>query len=337
MAPDGAAHSGAPGTIATRLNGTDDKPDSGERPLADVAVIEVADLRKSYGELVALDDVSFSVRRGEIFGLLGPNGAGKTTAVECIQGLRPFDEGRVRVVDLDPQTQADELRLRIGCQLQQSALPDNIRVGEALQMFASLCEAPVDWRRLVTDWGLEEKRDARFHSLSGGQKQRLFVALALVNDPEVVFLDEMTTGLDPAARRVAWQLVEDLRARGTTVVLVTHFMDEAERLCDHLAIMERGRVIAVDTPSGLVARHGGGRRAVFSCERDTDLGFLRDVAGVRDVLWTGRRVEVPGDGRHVARVAAALVANGVNADDFRVEQPSLEDVFLQLTGHGLEE
>jgi ABC-2 type transport system ATP-binding protein len=303
----------------------------------DDLVVEVTGLRKTYGHVVALDGATFSVRRGEIFGLLGPNGAGKTTAVECIQGLRRFDGGTVRVVGLDPHRQADELRLRIGCQLQQSALPDNIRVWEALDMFASLYETSVDWRLLMDQWGLGEKRNARFHSLSGGQRQRLFVALSLVNDPEVVFLDEMTTGLDPAARRVAWELVGELRAQGTTVVLVTHFMDEAERLCDRVAVVERGRVIAVDTPHGLIAGHGGGLRAVFTCDPQTDLHFLTDVPGVREVIRSGRRVEVAGDGRHVALVAAALVANSAAPDDLRVEHASLEDVFLRLTAHGMEE
>ena len=168
------------------------------------------------------------------------------------------------VVGLDPSKHADQLRQRIGCQLQQSALPENIRVWEALDLFASFYDTSLDWRLLMEQWGLAEKRNARFHSLSGGQKQRLFVALALVNDPQVVFLDEMTTGLDPAARHVAWKLIEDLRAQGATVVLVTHFMDEAERLCDRLGVMERGRLIALETPRGLVASHGGGVRAVFS-------------------------------------------------------------------------
>ncbi|MBM3147845.1 MAG: ABC transporter ATP-binding protein [Actinobacteria bacterium] len=298
-------------------------------------VVNVEGLRKAYGHLAAVDGISFSVRRGEIFGLLGPNGAGKTTAVECIEGLRPFDAGSVDVVGLDPRTQADELRLHIGCQLQQSALPDNIRVWEALDMFASLYGSPVDWRRLMDQWGLAEKRSARFHSLSGGQKQRLFVALALVNDPEVVFLDEMTTGLDPAARRVAWTLVDELREQGTTVVLVTHFMDEAERLCDRVAVIEGGRIMAIDTPTGLVAASGGGIRAVFGCDPAADLGFLTAIPGVAEVRRAGRRVEVAGDGPHVALVAAALVAHDLPPADFRVQQPSLEDAFLRLTGHGM--
>jgi ABC-2 type transport system ATP-binding protein len=300
-------------------------------------VIRVRGLRKTYGQLVAVDGLDLSVRRGEIFGLLGPNGAGKTTAVECIESLRPFDAGSIDVAGLDPKTQADELRQRIGCQLQESALPDSIRVWEALDMFASLYGDPVDWRCLIEQWGLADKRTARVGSLSGGQRQRLFVALALVNDPEVVFLDEMTTGLDPAARRVAWGLVEELRAQDTTVVLVTHFMDEAERLCDRLAIVDAGRLIALDTPRGLVATHGGDVRAVFECDAGVDLEYLDAVPGVTEVRRSGRRVEVAGGGPHVALVATALGEHGFVPSDYRTEQPTLEDVFLRLTGRRMEE
>ncbi len=301
------------------------------------SVIRVSGLRKAYGQLVAVDGLDLSVRRGEIFGLLGPNGAGKTTAVECIESLRPFDAGSIEVAGLDPRTQADELRQCIGCQLQESALPDSIRVWEALDMFASLYGDPVDWRRLMEQWGLADKRNAQVHSLSGGQKQRLFVALALVNDPEVVFLDEMTTGLDPGARRIAWALVEELRARNTTVVLVTHFMEEAERLCDRVGVMDGGRLIALDTPQGLVAIHGGGVRAVFECDPGVTLEYLDAVPGAAEVRRRGRRVEVAGDGQHVVLVANALVEHGLAPDDYRVQQPDLEDVFLQLTGRGMDE
>ena len=204
-------------------------------------------------------------------------------------------------------------------------------------MFASLYGDPVDWRRLMEQWGLADKRNAQVHSLSGGQKQRLFVALALVNDPEVVFLDEMTTGLDPAARRVAWALVEELRAHDTTVVLVTHFMDEAERLCDRVGIMDSGRLIALDTPQRLVATHGGGVRAVFECDPGVTLEYLDAVPGVAEVRRRGRRVEVAGGGQHVVLVANALVEHGLAPDDCRVQQPDLEDVFLRLTGRGMDE
>jgi ABC-2 type transport system ATP-binding protein len=215
--------------------------------------VSVQGLRKRYGETVAVDGVSFDVARGEIFGIIGPNGSGKTTTVECLQGLRHADAGELRVLGLDPRTHGVELRRRIGCQLQESALPERIRVWEALDLFAALAPQAADWRRLVRDWGLEEKRDAFFHGLSGGQRQRLFVALALVNQPEVVFLDEMTTGLDPAARRVAWELIGAVRAQGTTVVLVTHFMEEAERLCDRLVVFDHGRIVAAGTPADAAA------------------------------------------------------------------------------------
>jgi ABC-2 type transport system ATP-binding protein len=218
-------------------------------------IIEVHNLRKTYGTTIAIDDISFYVNEGEIYGLLGPNGAGKTTTVECLQSLRQPDSGTIRVLGLDPHTQAQELRRRIGSQLQESALPDRIRVWEALDLFASVTPDALDWRVLLEQWGLAEKRKASFSSLSGGQRQRLFIALALVNNPSVVFLDEMTTGLDPAARHVAWDLIHAIRGRGTTVVLVTHFMDEAERLCDRVAIVDRGSIIASDTPQGLITEH----------------------------------------------------------------------------------
>jgi ABC-2 type transport system ATP-binding protein len=294
------------------------------------SVIEVDNLRKRYGAHVAVEDVSFQVRQGEIFGLLGRNGAGKTTTVECLQGLRRADGGRVRVLGLDPQRQTQQLRRRIGCQLQEAALPDRLKVWEALDLFASLASALTDWRVLMDQWGLTGKRTASFASLSGGQRQRLFVALALVNDPEVVFLDELTQGLDPAARRVAWGLIRAIRERGATVVLVTHYMDEAEQLCDRIAVVEGGRVVATDTPQGLIARFGGSIRITFTPDGH-DVRFLEDVAHVQAVRRRGERVEAEGTGPVLALVAAELVARGLVPPDLRVEQPTLEDVFLRLT------
>jgi ABC-2 type transport system ATP-binding protein len=294
------------------------------------AVIEVNNLRKRYGSHVAVEDVSFQVRRGEIFGLLGRNGAGKTTTVECLQGLRRADGGRVRVLGLDPQRHTQQLRRRIGCQLQEAALPDRLRVWEALDLFASLASAGTDWRILMDQWGLANKRTASFASLSGGQRQRLFVALALVNDPEVVFLDELTQGLDPAARRVAWGLIRAIRERGATVVLVTHYMDEAEQLCDRIAVVEGGRVVAADTPQGLIARFGGPIKITFTPDGH-DVRFLEDVAHVKTVRRRGERVEAEGTGPVLALVAAELVSRGLVPPDLRVEQATLEDVFLRLT------
>jgi ABC-2 type transport system ATP-binding protein len=294
------------------------------------SVIEVNNLKKRYGSQVAVEDVSFQVRQGEIFGLLGRNGAGKTTTVECLQGLRRADGGRVRVLGLDPQRQTQQLRRRIGCQLQEAALPDRLKVWEALDLFASLASTATDWRVLMDQWGLAGKRTAAFAGLSGGQRQRLFVALALVNDPEVVFLDELTQGLDPAARRVAWGLIAAIRERGATVVLVTHYMDEAEQLCDRIAVVDGGRVVATDTPQGLISRFGGPIKITFTPDGH-DVRFLEDVAQVQAVRRRGDRIEAEGTGPVLALVAAELVARGLVPPDLRVEQPTLEDVFLRLT------
>ncbi len=297
------------------------------------SVIVVEHLEKRYGSLVAIEDVSFHVERGEIFGILGPNGAGKTTVVECLQGLRRADGGSLRVLGLDPRDHAAEIRRRIGSQLQESALPDRIKVWEALDLFSSVVPGGRDWAAAMEQWGLGSKRNATFGSLSGGQRQRLFVALALVNDPEVVFLDEMTTGLDPASRRVAWDLIRRMQDRGTTVVLVTHFMDEAENLCDRLAILNEKRLIALDTPSGLISGHSTTVRVLFSTDQ-TDLIWLDSVQHVTAVQRTGDYVEVEGTGPVLAFVAAALVEHGIAPRDLRVKRADLEDVYLALTGTG---
>ena len=294
-------------------------------------VIAVQELRKRYGEIQAVDGITFGVEAGEIFGIIGPNGSGKTTTVECLQGLRRADGGMLRVLGLDPVTQGTELRRRIGCQLQESALPERLRVWEALDLFAGLAPRARDWHSLLSEWGLEDKRGASFHDLSGGQRQRLFVALALVNEPEVVFLDEMTTGLDPTARRVAWELIGTVRDHGATVVLVTHFMEEAERLCDRLIVLDRGRIVAAGTPAEVAAAHGGGTRLRFGADGH-ELDWLADVPHVRRVRLDGGRVEVAGDGPVLPLVAAALVEHGIVPADLRVEQPTLEDAFLELVG-----
>jgi ABC-2 type transport system ATP-binding protein len=299
-------------------------------------VISVSGLTKRYGAVAAVRDVSFQVARAEIFGLLGRNGAGKTTTVECLQGLRRADAGEVRVLGLDPRTQAAAVRRQVGCQLQESALPSRIKVWEALQWFASFSARGGDWEKLIDQWGLAGKRNAHFAELSGGQRQRLFVALALVNDPQIVFLDEMTTGLDPAARHVAWELIEALRARGTTVVLVTHAMEEAERLCDRVAVMEAGRIVTVGTPSGLIAKHTREVTVRFDTGGQ-DVSWLAAVPTVAAVSEHGGQATVTGCGPVLVDVAAALAGHGLRPADLRVNQPSLEDVFLQITGHALEE
>ena len=293
-------------------------------------VVSVANLQKRYGSFTAVSDVSFHVDEGEIFGILGPNGAGKTTTVESLQGLRSIEGGEVSVLGFDPRTHAAEIRRRIGSQLQESALPDRMKVWEALDLFGSLRAGGREWRKLLGDWGLGHKSDARFGSLSGGQQQRLFVALALANDPQLVFLDEMTTGLDPASRRVAWELIRRIREQGTTVMLVTHFMDEAETLCDRLVVIDAGTVVAEGSPQSLIDRFGGGVRVRFS-HAGGDLAWLRDVPHVTEVQQNRDRFEVRGDGPVLAYVAAALVQRGIAPVDLRQERATLEDVFLTLT------
>jgi ABC-2 type transport system ATP-binding protein len=214
-------------------------------------VIDVSQLRKAYGARRVLEDVSFSVERGEIFGIVGPNGAGKTTTVESVAGIRTPDAGTIRVLGLDPRRQRDALRTRLGVQLQSGDLPDKMRVGEALSLYASFYRAPADPARLLAEFGLDGHRKTAYGKLSGGLKQRVSIALALIGNPEVAILDELTTGLDPHARRETWRTVSQIRDRGVTVLLVTHYMDEAERLCDRIAVINDGRVAALDTPAGI--------------------------------------------------------------------------------------
>ena len=296
-----------------------------------MSVIEVSNLRKRYGDQLAVDDVSFSVEDGEIFGILGPNGAGKTTTVECISGLRTPDSGSISVLGLDPQRDGAELRHRLGVQLQQSQLPEKLTVTEALELYASFYRDPADWRRLLTDLGLEGKQHSRFGKLSGGQKQRLSIALALVGKPRVAVLDELTTGLDPQARRDTWELIEQVRAGGVTIVLVTHFMDEAERLCDRLALIDAGRVVAIDSPAGLVAKVSK-ERMRFRPTTPLDERLLTELPEVTTVTKHGSQVEVTGTGNLVHAVTSALARNQIVAADLRVEQASLDDAFIALTG-----
>jgi len=298
-------------------------------------IIEVSGLCKRYGATVAVDGISLTVQAGEILGIVGPNGAGKTTTVECLEGLRRPDAGMVRVLGLDPRRQGAELRQRIGVQLQQAALPDRLKVWEALDLYASFYRHPADWRRLLEEWGLAAKRDTAFADLSGGQRQRPFIALALVGRPEMVFLDELTTGLDPQVRRTTWELVRQVRAKGATVVLVTHFMEEAELLCDRVAIVDRGRVVAMDTPAALVRGLGAGQRLRFRPLGPFDPGSLRSLPGVQHVDRDGDQVVVAGDGPLLATIAAALADRTVAVADLRSEEANLEDAFLALTGRGL--
>ena len=285
-------------------------------------VVTVRNLSKRYGRTVAIADVSLDVVEGEIFGLIGPNGAGKTTTMECIQGSRRPDGGAITVLGLDPRRHATAVRRRIGVQHQEAQLQKRIKVWEAVDLWASLYDRSrvVDADMLLERLGLASKRDARFMNLSGGQKQRLFIALALIHQPELVFLDELTTGLDPQARRAIWELVRDIRARGSTVFLTTHLMEEAERLCDRVAIIEHGRVIEMGTPRELVARHCPERRVVYSTDENGG-ERLHELSGEGDDFVTEVIHQIARDGTHVR--------------GFRTEMPSLEDVFLKLTGRAI--
>jgi ABC-2 type transport system ATP-binding protein len=312
-------------------------------------VISVEGLRKTYGPVVAVDGISFQVGAGEIFGMVGPNGSGKTTTIECIEGLRQPDEGKLRVLGLEPWRDGRRLRERTGVQLQSSSLPNRMRVEEALDLFASFYRQAGYWHPLLEELGLSDKRRSFISQLSGGQKQRLFVALALINRPEIVFLDELTTGLDPQARHVTWDLVREIRERGTTVFLTTHFMDEAQRLCDRVAILDHGRVIALDTPADLVNQLGMEMRICFQLNGHPHTSLDAQVRGKPEAVFNPsligvidgvQRVEQEkdevivygqGDGL-VSEVLRVLETARVPFQNFRTEQANLEDVFLALTG-----
>lgn len=295
-------------------------------------VIEVENLIKTYDGTNVVDGVSFSVELGEIFGIVGPNGAGKTTTVESVEGLRHPDGGSISVLGLDPVRDRYEITQRVGAQLQESQLQDKIRVGEALELYASFYDDPADWHQLLRRLGLDGKVDASYSSLSGGQKQRLAVALALIGSPEIAILDELTTGLDPQARRSVWENIEEIRANGVTVVLVTHFMEEAERLCDRIMVVDRGRVVAIDTPSGLVERIGSEQKLRFRPSAPIDDAALRALPGVVEVTHNGPQTVVTGTGNVVHAVTALLAQHRVIAEELRIEQSNLEDAYLALTG-----
>jgi len=296
--------------------------------------IEVQGLTKQYAGATVVRDVSFMVEHGEIFGIIGPNGAGKSTIVECIEGLRKPDAGHISVLGLNPGRDRDELRERVGVQLQDAELPARLRVGEALRLYSSFYAAPADWRTLMETLGLTGKQKTQFGKLSGGQRQRLSIALALVGRPEVVVLDELTTGLDPQARRDTWALIEGVRDRGTTIVLVTHFMEEAERLCDRIAVFDSGRIVALDTPAALAAGADADadQRIRFRPDRPLDEAELLALPEVRGVQRRGDQVTVTGTGAMLNAVTTLLARRGVVARQLRVDQASLEDAFVALTG-----
>ncbi|CAM3337499.1 ABC transporter ATP-binding protein [Occultella aeris] len=301
-----------------------------------MTALEVRNLHKRYGTHVAIDDVSFTVEEGEIFGIIGPNGAGKTTTVESIAGLRTPDSGSISVLGLDPIKDRAEVRERLGVQLQESSFPDAIKVAEALELYSSFYRDAVDWRELLDLLGLADKRNTQYKALSGGQKQRLSIALALVGNPKVAILDELTTGLDPQARRDTWSLIERVRDTGVTILLVTHFMDEAERLSDRIAVIDGGRVAAVDTPAGLIARASAVQQVRFRVREPLDRSVLTELSDVTGVEITEGRWLVTGSGQLLSSVAGALARAQVVAEDLRVDQRNLEDAFVAFTGRAPE-
>ncbi|WP_409181073.1 ABC transporter ATP-binding protein [Amycolatopsis sp. VS8301801F10] len=301
-----------------------------------MAIIEVDSLVKRYGAHTVVDGVSFAVEPGEIFGILGPNGAGKTTTVECVEGLRRPDGGAIRVCGLDPRRDERELRQVLGGQLQESELPDKLKVGEALRLYNSFYRDPADWRELAEILALDGKLGTQFRRLSGGQKQRLSIALALLGNPKVAVLDELTTGLDPQARRDVWGLVERVRARGVTILLVTHFMEEAERLCDRLAVIDAGQVVAVDSPAGLVSRVDDRQRLRFRPAAPLDDAVLTELPEVSAVERAGSQLVVTGTGNLLLAVTSALARRQLVVADLRVDQTTLDDAFVALTGRSIE-
>ncbi|OLF11333.1 ABC transporter ATP-binding protein [Actinophytocola xanthii] len=301
-----------------------------------MAIIEVDGLVKRYGDHTAVDGVSFAVEQGEIFGILGPNGAGKTTTVECVEGLRTRDGGAIRVCGIDPREDSAELRELLGAQLQESELPEKLKVGEAMELYSSFYREPADWRELLATLNLTDKIGAQFRRLSGGQKQRLSIALALVGNPRVAVLDELTTGLDPQARRDTWSLIETIRDRGVTILLVTHFMEEAERLCDRIAVIDSGRLVALDSPAGLVAKVDDRQRLRFRPSAPLDHALLTALPEVTSVERAGSQLVVTGTGNLLHAVTTVLARNQVIAADLRVDQTSLDDAFVALTGRSID-
>ena len=299
------------------------------------AIVKVDGLRKTYKSTLAVDEVSFEVQEGEIFGMVGPNGAGKTTTIECLEGLRKPDLGTISVLGVDPQRDSHYLHLHTGMQLQQSNLPERIKVWEALDLYSSFYPQALDWQELLEQLGLEEKRNTPFAKLSGGQKQRLFIALALLPNPQLIFLDELTTGLDPQARHAIWDLVHEVRIKGKTILLTTHYMEEAERLCDRVAILDHGRIVAMDTPEKLIQSLGGEERIVFTIEGVLPVEVKKAIGEFGRLELQGDRITIYGDASQASLASdtvSLLAKMGIQFRDLRTEQPTLEDVFLKLTG-----
>lgn len=298
--------------------------------------IVVENLTKTYGELAAVDSVSFEVNSGEIFGLIGPNGAGKTTLLECLEGLRAPSGGSLRVLDVDPTRPTPSWRARIGAQLQTAALPPKIKVREAMDLFASMYDRPADTDELLEELGIAGRRDVYVEKLSGGQHQRVFIALALINRPELVFLDELTTALDPQARLAMWDVVRSIGDRGTTVLMTTHYMEEAEALCDRVGIIDHGRLIALDTVPNLVASLGGGAEIRLRTSSPIPAALLEGLDGVSNVSVRDCQVRLHSEStRFPQQMIDTIERTGPTVSDVSVSAPSLEDVFLTLTGRSM--
>ena len=296
-------------------------------------VVTVQHLVKRYGEFAAVNDISFSIKEGEIFGVIGPNGAGKTTTVECISGLRTPDSGSISVNGISPQKDRNRIREFVGVQLQETALPPRLKVGEAVDLFASFYPNPLNPEELLESLGIKQIEDSIYMKLSGGHKQRLSIALALVGRPQIAILDELTTGLDPEARRETWDLIEGIRRRGTTVILVTHFMDEAERLCDRLALINQGTLAVLDTPEAIAAT-AGGSRVRFVPSRQVDDNTLLAIPGATQVERKERYVTVIGSGDLALSVMSFLARIGVGVSELEAKKGSLDDAFVELTKDG---
>jgi len=297
-------------------------------------IIEVNNLHKSYGKLKAVDGISFDVKRGEIFGIVGPNGAGKTTTIECIEGLRNFNRGEISVLNLNPIKYRIDLRNRVGMQLQESSLPARLKVWEIIDLYASFYDKSLNQKGLLEKFGLIEKKNNYFSKLSGGQKQRLFIILALLNDPDVIFLDEITTGLDPQARRAMWEIMIEIKNSGKTILLTTHFMEEAEYLCDRVAIIDNGHIIALDTTENLIKNLNGYVQISFLVKEDFDIKILESLNGITNTKITDNKVIIHGDGKNILLdVVNRLSESKIDFTNLNMKQPNLEDVFLELTGH----
>ncbi len=298
--------------------------------------IRATDVTKRYGDLTAVNGVSLEVHPGEIFGIIGPNGAGKTTFMECLEGLRRPTSGTIDVLGEDPSRPSTRWRERIGVQLQTAALPPKITVNEAMALFASMYSNPADPAQLLNELGIAAKGRSYVDKLSGGQRQRVFIALALLGKPEVVFLDELTTALDPQARLAMWDVVRSIRQGGATVVMTTHYMEEAEALCDRVAVIDAGRLIALDTVPGLIASIAKGTKVQLRTSQQLTRGIVDEIDGISEVMIAGTSVSMLWSGSGIPQAAiAAIEATGLTVTDIRTSSPGLEDVFLALTGRNM--